>query len=127
LLALPLALGVVLCSCSRSPTQVYTGPQIVTVLATPDTLGPSDSTVVECVAIDRAGDALVYDWVTDARLKIQGVPANRNWLYTTRSNRHVFYTGPVYAYPLDTAWVQCFARDLKGGEDARTINILLHH
>ncbi|HTR98068.1 MAG TPA: hypothetical protein VMH61_09205 [Candidatus Acidoferrales bacterium] len=113
-------------ACAHHPTQT-SEPIISSLTATPDTLGPADSTVVQCMARDPAGNSLVYDWVTDARLRIQGAPPNQFYLYTTQSNHRTFYTGASYAYPLDTAWVQCFVRDLKGGEVSQVIHIVLHH
>jgi hypothetical protein len=100
---------------------------ITSLVAVPDSLGPGDSTIVECTAHSLSNLALVYDWVTDARLRISGAPPNQYYLYTTTSNRHVFYTGANYASPTDTAWVQCFVRDLQGGSASRQVNILLHH
>ena len=115
---------------SSGCTNAADGPREIvmnSLLATPDTLGPGDSTIVECTAHSLSGLALVYDWVTDARLRIAGAPPNQDYLYTTKSNRHVFYIGANYSSPIDTAWVQCFARDLQGGSAARQVNILLHH
>jgi len=126
-LLLALTLGFGLGACSRNPVAGNSGPEIVSIVAIPDTIGPNDSTVVVCAARDANGDALVYDWVTDARLIVQGTRPNQTWLYNTQSNKHTFYIGPSYRYPVDTAWVQCFVRDLKGGQDARTINIYMHH
>jgi hypothetical protein len=105
------------------PTQIV----MTSLVATPDTLGPGDSTIVEATAHSLSGLALVYDWVTDSRLRIAGAPPNQYYLYTTKSNRHVFYIGANYASPIDTAWVQCFARDLQGGSTDLQVNILLHH
>jgi hypothetical protein len=122
-----LLIGAILSACSHNPAEPPAGPTILSVIARPDTVGPSDSTVVTIIGHDPNGDALVYDWVTDARLIIQGTRPNQSWLYNTHSNVHTFYTGPDYRSPVDTAWVQCFVRDLKGGQDSRTINIYMHH
>lgn len=75
----------------------------------PELIGPSDSVIVICNAMDPDGDTLVYDWITDARLRIKGsdVPV----LYHTRENSRIFYSTQL---ALDTVWVQCFARDVKG-------------
>jgi hypothetical protein len=75
----------------------------------PEMIGPSDSVIVICNAMDPDGDTLVYDWITDARLRIKGsdIPV----LYHTRENSRIFY--PTQ-YAVDTVWIQCFARDVKG-------------
>jgi hypothetical protein len=90
-------------------------------------MGPADSTVVVCAAYDPDGDRLVYDWITDARLKIKGNPPNYYRYFNAFSDSMTFYPGPAMVYPTDTAWVQCFARDGRGMSDARIINILVHH
>jgi len=102
-------------------------PVIAALRAVPDSIGPSDSTSVTCSATDPDGDTLVFDWVTDARLIIKGNPPNQYWLYDTRIGSQIFYAGPSALYPVDTAWVQCFARDRKGGSTEQLIRIKVHH
>jgi hypothetical protein len=113
--------------CQQDPLAGDHPPQILSVTAHPDSIGPPDSTTVLINASDPDGDALIYDWVTDARLKIKGTPANQYWLYSTAANSHVFYPGPASIHPLDTAWVQCFARDRRGGQVDRIIRITVSH
>jgi hypothetical protein len=93
--------------------------------AFPDNVGPSDSTVVVCEATDADGDTLVYDWITDSRFVIKGNPPDVHELYETTSNAHVFYRN--YVSPTDTtAWVQCIARDHKGGAAGYVLTIHVH-
>ena len=118
-------LGVSLGACVSGPKN-NRRPAIISLTATPDSIGPYDSTTVVCRAQDPDGDVLVYDWITDARLTMQGTRPNEYWLYNTYSNSHVFYPGPTSLGPVDTAWVQCFARDRRGMSDNRTIHFLVH-
>jgi hypothetical protein len=114
-----------LSSCGRNPTDVNLKPVIQSLVAFPPSLGPGESTTVVCGAIDRDGDVLVYDWITDGKLIIQGTPPNQPWLYTTSSNRHVFYPDSGVAFT-DSARVQCYARDQRGESANRIITIHLH-
>jgi hypothetical protein len=80
--------------------------------------------IVVCDATDPDGDTLVFDWNTDSRLTIKGVALGQTYRYNTFSSSQVFY----YSFqidPLDTAWVQCAARDRKGGSDTRTIRFAM--
>lgn len=79
----------------------------------PDVIGPSDSAIVICEAIDPDGDTLVYDWITDARVRIKG--SQYFWLYHTSENTRIFYPTNINNVPVDTLWVQCIVRDVKGG------------
>jgi hypothetical protein len=118
-----LALAIPACQMGRTGNRQ---PAISSLTAYPDSMGPSDSTHVICIATDPDRDVLVYDWITDARLLIQGAPARDNTLYNTASNTHVFYPGSASLGVIDTGWVQCFARDGRGMSDARTVRILIH-
>ncbi len=100
-------------------------PVIDGLAAYPDTVGPSDSTVVVCTAHDVDGDRLVYDWQTDARLNIQGTPVWNKYLNNTRSNSHVFYNANLTNPINDSAWVYCEVRDSLGGGAGRRVFITL--
>ncbi|WP_290664987.1 hypothetical protein [Ignavibacterium sp.] len=94
-------------------------PVILSLTVFPDVIGPSDSAIVICNATDPDGDTLVYDWITDARLRINGAnPPDDRSLFNTFENSRIFY--PT-ALAIDTVWVQCFARDRKGKSDAKLI------
>ncbi len=91
-------------------------PVIRSLTAFPAVIGLTDSVVVICNAVDPDGDTLVYDWISDGRLIVQGAIPSEHFLYNTIANSHVFYPGGAIRSPVDTPWVQCFARDRKGGQ-----------
>jgi hypothetical protein len=126
--SLPLLLIILTAPSCSLIAQGNRNPVIVSVTASPDTIHASESTTVYISATDPDGDHLVYDWVTDARLTIKGNPPNKFYRYNTDSPSQIFYPGPTALYPLDTAWVQCFARDGRGGMSrGYTINIMVKH
>ena len=91
-------------------------PVIFSVTVFPEIIGPSDSAIVICNAMDPNADTLVYDWITDGRLNIKGAASfDPHELYNTYENSRVVYPSQYVNVPLDTPWVQCFARDRKGG------------
>lgn len=92
-------------------------PQILSIVVFPEIIGLSDSVIVICNAIDPDGDTLVYDWITDARVRIKG--SNYSRLYHTSENNRIFYPTKIVNIPIDTLWIQCFVRDVKGGADAK--------
>lgn len=114
--------------CGQDPTDHYR-PVIRSLTASrSDLYGPVDSMTITCIATDRDGDRLVYDWETDARLRIQGNRPNEYSLYNTHENSHVFYVGPAGLHPdLDTAWVWVGARDGRGMSSSRLITVRIHH
>lgn len=100
-------------------------PVVDSLIAVPDAIGPSDSTVVTCYARDVDGDSLVYDWDTDARLEIKGNPAWMGYLNQQRVPYLVFYNANL-SHPInDSAWVYCEVRDLRGGGSEREVFIIL--
>jgi hypothetical protein len=102
---------------NESPTQPQNkSPQILSLDVFPNILRLSDTAIVICEAIDPDGDTLGYDWITDGRIRIKGY--NHSWLYHTYENTRVFYPTQNVNLPQDTLWVQCFARDVKGGSEA---------
>ena len=125
LVALVLALGPI--ACDRKPFEPNLPPSIRSVTAHPDSIGPTDSTIVVIEAKDPNHDTLVYDWETDARLRIQGVRSGQYSLYNTASNAHVFYPGPAALFPVDTAWIRCDARDQRGMSSGRLVFIIVKH
>ncbi len=96
-------------------------PVITSILVFPQTIEFTDSVLVVCNAIDPDGDTLVYDWITDSRLQIKGT--NESSLYHTSENSHIFYPTKYTHTPIDTVWVQCAVRDVKGGADRRVVRI----
>ena len=108
-------------NCAKeNPTQPQNhSPEILSLDAFPDTIGLSDSVIVICEAIDPDGDTLVYDWITDGRVRIKGY--NHSWLYNTSDNTHIFYPTEYVNFPMDTLWIQCFARDGRGKSDNGTV------
>jgi hypothetical protein len=94
-------------------------PVIFSLTVFPDVIGSSDSAIVICNAYDPDADTLVYDWITDAKLRIKGAnPPGDTRLFNTFENSRIFY--PTQ-FAIDTVWVQCFARDRKGKSDAELV------
>jgi hypothetical protein len=110
---------------TRSLAPANHSPIIEALRAVPDTIGPSDSTVVTCIAHDVDGDTLRYDWATDARLDIQGTPTWNKYLNNQRDPSHTFYNAHLRNPINDSAWVYCEVRDSRGGGDGRTTFIIL--
>lgn len=106
--------GLWLTACSPLSTANHS-PVALSLTAIPNTMGPADSTTVFCDARDQDGDPIVFDWITDARLNIKGVPTYQFSVYNRHSPYQVFYVGPASTHQVDTAWVQCFVRDGVGG------------
>jgi hypothetical protein len=101
-------------------------PLLDSLIAIPDTIGPSDSTVVTCFARDPDGDPLVYDWLTDSRLVIQGTPIwDHLHLNNQPSPRCTLYNANLPDPINDSAWVYCSARDPRGGGAGRHVFIIL--
>ena len=121
-LIIPASIGA--CGDHNSVTPKNHNPVMSSLLASPQVLGPSDSALVTCNASDPDGDRLVYDWVTDARLRIKGSPFGV-YLFDSPNSSQVFYVGILRA-AVDTAWIQCTVRDHRGGGDARILFLFLH-
>lgn len=90
----------------------------------PPVIGPSDSAIVICHAMDPDADTLVYDWITDARLRIKGAPPGEHSLYHTSENARIFYPRSILA-SVDSPWVQCFARDRRGMSANRVVRFVV--
>lgn len=121
---LPLAVAIGVGACTEFPTRPNNRePAISAVFAFPQVVGQGDSLLVTIIASDPDGDALVYDWETDARFVIKdawGVV----YAYNTLTNSQILYRS-TDASPDDTAWIWCGVRDRKGGGDRRLILIPL--
>jgi len=60
-LALTVFVGASVGACSQDPVKPDRAPVIASLVAYPDSMGPSVSAVVVCTASDPDGDILVYD------------------------------------------------------------------
>lgn len=110
-------------SCDENPVkQENHSPIISSLIAFPQTISPSDSLIVICYASDPDGDTLVYDWLTDSRLKIEGT--DEFILYHTSENIRRFYLQNINKVP-DTLGITCSARDVKGGSASKSVLIFL--
>jgi len=99
-------------------------PVILSLTVFPEIIGPQDSVIVVCNAYDPDGDTLVYDWITDGRLKIKGAPDFDLFLYHTYENSRIFYPRNSVVPP-DTLWVKCFVRDVKGGQVGSLVTFIV--
>jgi hypothetical protein len=112
-------------NCDDNPVdnkQENRNPVMFSLTVFPDFIGPSDSAIVICNAMDPDGDTLVYDWITDARLKIKGARPGDFRLYHTYDNSRIFYPTDLAT---DTVWVQCITRDVKGGSAGKLIIFII--
>ncbi len=117
-----------LATCSDDDNPVKTqnnSPEILSLDVFPKVIGASDSVIVICNAIDPDGDTLIYDWTTDGRVKIKGAFLNNHWLYHTYENTRVFYPTEYSNTPIDTLWIQCNVRDVKGGDVAEIVHFVV--
>jgi hypothetical protein len=121
-----LACGAAIAGCSaEDPTQpINHNPVIHSVTLFPQSIGPGDSAIVVCEASDRDGQTLVFDWQTDAALRIKGAH-NGVYLYDSRDKSQIFYYGTPTT-PTDTAWIACSVRDDIGGMDTVILQLRLH-
>lgn len=133
--ALSLLIIVFICSCNKQPIRptpsIYLptnhSPILDSLIAVPDTIGPSDSVVVHCYAREPDGDSLFYDWLTDARLKIPGQPSfSSNYLNNQLSPSLTFINTNLSDTTNDSAWVYVLVRDGKGGGADRHVFIIMH-
>jgi hypothetical protein len=109
--------------CNENPVkQENNSPIILSLTVFPDVIGPQDSAIVICNAFDSDGDTLVYDWITDGRLQIKDGQGDGHFLYNTYENSRIIYSKNINNRPpIDTVWVQCFARDQKGKSDVKLV------
>jgi hypothetical protein len=97
---------------------------IKSLTAFPNVIGLQDSVIIICNAYDPDGDTLVYDWITDGKVRIKDGQAGGYFLYHTFENSRIVYPRESLAPP-DTCWVQCFARDVKGGQAASLVTFIV--
>lgn len=115
-------------SCDENPVEVKENkePVIFSLVAFPDVVYPNDSLIVICNAYDPDADTLVYDWITSGSIvRIKG--SNHPWLYNTKENSQIFYApdSQFVSAPQDTFWIQCAARDGKGGQVSEVIKFIV--
>lgn len=115
-------------SCNDNPVEVKENqdPIIFSLVAFPDVVYPNDPLIVICSAYDSDADTLVYDWITSGSIiRIKGY--NHPWLYNTKENSQIFYApdSQFVSAPQDTFWIQCAARDGKGGQVSEVIKFIL--
>lgn len=86
-----------------------------------------DSAVVICEAMDPDADTLVYDWLTSGSVRLQ-TPLGRDVEETnTYPNFQVVYPDTTAIHnPIDTAWVQCSARDRRGKSATMLVYLTIH-
>ena len=128
---LPIVMSIILLfvSCednSVKPENQNHRPVIFSLSVFPNIIGPQDSAIVICNAYDPDGDTLVYDWISDGKSKIKGTLFDELFLYNTYENYRVVYPKNLNPIPIDTLWIQCFARDRKGMSDAQLISFILY-
>ena len=93
-------------------------PVITQAIIFPASIGATDSAIVVLTATDPDGDPLVYDWITDSRLRVRNSrDFDPNHLFNTTENSQVVVYG-ASGSPGETGWIQCFARDRRGGSVA---------
>ena len=118
-LIIPMAILLLNINCDDNPVDVKhenRNPVILSLTVFPDTINPSDSAIVICNAMDPDGDTLVYDWYTDGKSRIKGAPSYQDWiLYNTFENWCTIFPKNLNNKPIDTLWIECQARDGKGG------------
>jgi hypothetical protein len=115
----------IIIGCEEDPVQPENHqPIIFSLTAFPEVVGPSDSVIVICNAMDPDADTLVYDWLTDGKSRIKGADVNDHMLYHTYENSRVFYPKLNFALP-DTLWVLCDARDVKGKSIGKWVSFIV--
>jgi hypothetical protein len=113
-------------NCDDNPVKPENhSPFILTLTVFPDVIGPQDSAIVICNAMDPDADTLVYDWITDGRVKIKGTRDYEHFLYHTYENSRIVYPKNLNNIAVDTLWVQCIVRDVKDGSDGEVITFIL--
>jgi len=112
--------------CHRSNAPSNHSPVFISTTVFPADIAVTDSAIVTCDATDQDGDSLYYDWTTDGRLAIQGVPSYFHALYDSRIPWHVFYPAAVDS-PVDSAIIVCAVRDHRGGYAEVGVRLRVHH
>ena len=114
-------------SCEDDPVKPENHhPIIKSLTAFPDVVGVQDSVIIICNAYDPDGDTVVYYWITDARVRIKGTPSfDEQHLFHTFENSRIVYPKEYNNIPIDTAWIQCCVRDVKGGMVCEVVNFIV--
>ena len=123
-LVLALGVGIGACGSDNPVTPQNHRPSVLSLTVFPAAIGLSDSAIVVCNAMDPDADTLVYDWITDDRVRLQGARPGDPFLYSSYLNSVVVY--PQAVTPPDTVWVEGHARDRRGGMDSRIVRITVH-
>lgn len=105
---------------------VVRDPVIISLDAFPTMIGPNDSALVICRAVDPDADTLFYDWITDDRLRLKGARVGDPFLYNSLSPLQVIYPQQQYLHLPDTTWVRCDATDGHGHSASRLVHIVIH-
>src|SRR5262245_35334407 len=125
IVGLLLSVSLVACDEDNPVTPKNHNPVIFSVAVFPASISTQDSIIAICNAMDSDADTLVYDWVTDGRLNIKGAVPGQHFLYNTFANSQVFYPAAV-STPVDTAWLDCSARDHRGGSATKLVRFEIH-
>jgi len=127
-LSIILSIILFIINCDENPVkpsdQNHT-PIILSLSVFPEVIGPQDSAIVICNAHDPDGDTLVYDWITDGKSRIKGALFDDLFLYNTYENFIIVYPKNLNPIPVDTLWIQCFARDQKGKSNNKLVHLVL--
>ena len=102
-------------------------PVILSLAVFPEIVKPNDSLIVICNAMDPDADTLVYDWYTTGVVKIKGALPGLPVLFNTHENSRIFYApdSQFVSAPQDTFWIECAARDGKGGQVSEIITFIV--
>lgn len=114
--------------CKENPVEVKpenNKPIIISLISFPGVVGPTDSVIVVCNAMDPDGDTLVYDWTTDGKSKIRGALYPDWSMFHTFDNWCVVYPKNLNDVLIDTCWIQVFARDRKGKSEVQLVSFIL--
>ncbi|MBI5169789.1 MAG: hypothetical protein HZA61_09900 [Candidatus Eisenbacteria bacterium] len=116
------ALLAVGCEQPTAPKPQNHPPVVHSIVGFPPVLVPGDSAIVVCSVTDADGDTLIYDWYSNAQIKVPGEVDNL--LENTRTNVMKVFTGTRFGDP-DTGVVTCVIYDRKGGAAMGRVFFLL--
>jgi len=113
------------CACKDPAGPKNQNPEIVSVELFPSAIAIGDSAMAYTHAFDPDGDSLFFDWTTDGRLTLKGVPPYFHALYDSRSPTQIFYAATLQG-SVDTAWIEAAVRDHRGGFASVLVPLALH-
>ena len=113
------------CACSDPAGLKNHNPEVLSVELFPSAIAIGDSAMAYTRAFDPDGDSLFYDWTTDGRLTLKGVPPFFHALYDSRSATQIFYAATLQG-SVDTAWIEAAVRDHRGGFASVLVPLTLH-